>query len=261
MLRDLDPTARRYRAVVVGVTDYDDEDEDFNPRNDPRALHYVLMRLRWRDIPDLAWSYQGWQERWQVFRGGLFRAIPLQQDILAFLANPRRRIAKVRQYHEGAEDWFYDYVETDRSLAGLEINWNTWQVKYPPHADDEQRGTIENLMRLGSPQTGNVAAFRREWLGRIVDRYRGSRTRVIFVRLPRAPIPRPDGLVQKRSSSIRELAARPNVLLAEEHLFDSLERPELFRDAMHLNRAGIARFSPMLAREIRRLLERAGHAL
>jgi hypothetical protein len=101
-----------------------------------------------------------------------------------------------------------------------------------------------------------MAAYRREWFGRIIDRYRGSRTRIIFARLPRGPIPRPASLAQRTSSSIREFASRPNVLLCEEGAFNSLERPEFFKDAWHLNREGIARFSPMLAKEVARLLGR-----
>jgi lysophospholipase L1-like esterase len=109
-------------------------------------------------------------------------------------------------------------------------------------------------MREPAPQTGRLAAFRRAWYGRILDRYRGSPTKIIFVRLPRGPIPRPDGLVHKKSATIREFAALPNVLLCDEHAFDSLEHPELFRDGLHLNRDGIARFSPMLAESIGRML-------
>jgi lysophospholipase L1-like esterase len=41
----------------------------------------------------------------------------------------------------------------------------------------------------------------------------------------------------------------------DEHAFESLERPELFKDGIHLNRAGIARFSPMLAEELARALK------
>jgi len=57
MLRDLDPTARRYRAVVFGVTDFDDEDEYFTPDDDIRALHYVIARLRWSDVLEFALSF------------------------------------------------------------------------------------------------------------------------------------------------------------------------------------------------------------
>jgi lysophospholipase L1-like esterase len=106
----------------------------------------------------------------------------------------------------------------------------------------------------GKPQTGHYAAFRRRWFGKIIDRYRNSPTKIVFFRLPRGPILRPGNLVHKRSSSIRELSQRPNVLLVPEHTFDVLEHPELFKDAMHLNREGIARFSPMLAEEVSKLL-------
>jgi lysophospholipase L1-like esterase len=42
------------------------------------------------------------------------------------------------------------------------------------------------------------------------------------------------------------------VLLLEEHTFDPLERPALFRDGLHMNREGAARFSKLMAE---RLLE------
>jgi lysophospholipase L1-like esterase len=67
-------------------------------------------------------------------------------------------------------------------------------------------------------------------------------------------VPRPAGLVQKKSSSIRELASRPGVVLLDEHTFDSLEHPELFKDAFHLNDDGCARFSAILAREVSKAL-------
>jgi lysophospholipase L1-like esterase len=62
------------------------------------------------------------------------------------------------------------------------------------------------------------------------------------------------------SSSIREFAARPNVMLCDEHAFDALEHPELFGDGMHLNRAGVAIFSPMLAERIAQILGPSGAA-
>ena len=77
---------------------------------------------------------------------------------------------------------------------------------------------------------------------------------MVFIRLPRGPVPRPDNLVQKKSSSIREFAARPGVLLLDEHAFDSLERPELFKDAFHMNNAGASLLSARLAQEVGKLL-------
>src|ERR1035438_3972029 len=39
MIRELDPTRRRYRAIVIGVNDYDDEDTSDQPDDDLRSLH------------------------------------------------------------------------------------------------------------------------------------------------------------------------------------------------------------------------------
>ena len=255
MLRDLDPTARRYRAIVFGVRDYDDEDEYFTPDDDIRALHYAIARLRWSDVPGFALSFHSPKLKWEALRGAALKGIVYQSDLLAFLAKPTERIRLARIEHRKYEQWTYGYVETPRSLEGLRIDWPAWKVTFPPGLDQDQIDTVNrDLMRDPAPQTGRLAAFRRAWYGRILDRYRGSPTKIVFVRLPRAPIPRPDGLVRKKSATIRDFASLPNVLLCDEHAFESLEHPELFRDALHLNRAGIARFSPMLAESIGRML-------
>jgi len=255
LLRDLDPTARRYRAIVFGVNDYDDEDRAFHSDDDIRALHYCIARLRLGDAIDFARSFHSREFQWEAFRGAVLKGIALQSDIQAFLAHPLKRIAYVRLCHRGWPDWTYNYVESSRNMVGLQIDWPTLSATYPPGMTEEQKDTVRNwLLSRPVPQTGRLGRYYLTWLGRIADRYRTSRTKIVFFRLPRGPIPRPDNLVKKRSSSIRELASRPNVILANEHLFDSLEHPEFFKDAMHMNRDGLERFSPMLADEVARIL-------
>ncbi len=256
MLRDLDPTARRYRAIVMGVSNYNDVDEYYNPYDDIRELHYLIARLRLGDAWEFARSFQRRDFQWQAFRGVWLRGIVLQSDILAFLSHPRDRLATVDKNRRGYDSWTYTFEETARDMTGLQVDWSAGKFTLPPGAGQEERDTMGSEILAGAPQTGRLAAFRRQWLGRILDRYRGSRTRIAFIRLPRGPIPRPDELMPKAGSVIRELAKQPDVLLAEEHAFDSLERPELFKDGIHLNRAGIARFSPMLAEEVARLMAR-----
>jgi hypothetical protein len=256
MLRDLDPTASRYRAVVFGVTDFDDEDDYEDHSADSRTLHYAIVRLRLTDAIDFARSFPTWSQRWEALRGCLFKGFVLAQDIQAFLSKPSKRIEEVRINRKGWADWTYNYDEDPRSLAGLQIDWAAWKASFPPAADEIQRITVNAvLLRPVAPQTGRYATFRRLWYGRMLDRYRGSRTKIIFVRLARGPVVRPASLVQKKSASIREFASRPNVFLANEHAFESLERPELFKDALHLNRAGATRFSKMLVEEISGILK------
>ena len=255
MLRDLDPTARRYRAIVFGIDDYDDEDQAFHPDDDIRALHYCVARLRWSDVIDFSRSFQSRAVQWEAFRGSVLKGIALQNDIQAFLSHPLKRIAYVRLCHKDWPGWTYNFEETTRNMVGLQIDWSNLKATYPPGMTDEQKNSTRGwLLHETVPQTGRLAHFLRTWLGRVADRYRDSRTKIIFIRLPRGPIPRPDYLVKKRSSSIRELASRPNVILADEHLFDCLEHPEFFKDAVHLNRDGVEKFSGMLADEVARIL-------
>ncbi len=255
MLRELDPTANRYRALVVGMDDFDDEDRDFQPDDDLRALHYSIAMLRLGDVWQFARSFYSPRYQWEAFRGALLKGITYQTDFQAFLSHPFQRIEYVRLCNRSYQDWAYDYVESSRNMVGLRIDWSTLTATFPRGMDEVQRQTVRNeLLHQPCQQVGRLARFRRLWFGRICDRYRQSRTRLIFIRLPRGPLLRPDYLVKKRSSSIRELAARPNVMLMDEHFFDGLERPELFKDAVHLNREGTARFSEMLADEVARIL-------
>ncbi|HEV2446578.1 MAG TPA: hypothetical protein VGS58_11670 [Candidatus Sulfopaludibacter sp.] len=259
MLRDLDPTSSRYRAIMIGVDDYDDEDGAFEPDTDIRALHFAIVRLRFSDALDFARSFHGFALQFQAFRGAILKGMVLQSDILAFLSHPEKRIADVHLQHSGFEEWTYNYIESDHSLAGLQIDWKTMTATYPPGADWLQRETVKNWSLHGpdpADYRGRLRAFRLTWLGRIIDRYRNSRTKIIFVRLPRGPIPRPAYLDARPTSSIRELTRRPNVLLCDEHAFEPLEHPELFKDGLHLNLEGSTRFSHMLANEVKRLLTR-----
>jgi len=80
-----------------------------------------------------------------------------------------------------------------------------------------------------------------------VQRYRGSPTRLIFVRLPRGPVQRP-GLPPAQGAAIPELAASANVVLADEHALDFLERPEYFSDPYHLDGPGAEQLTRALVR-------------
>ncbi|MEO7651479.1 MAG: hypothetical protein ABIZ80_13520, partial [Bryobacteraceae bacterium] len=193
MLRDLDPDANRYRALVLGVDSYDEEEEGSDQENDPRALHYAIFRLRLSDLFDFPGSHTLPARRWAAYRGALLKGFVLQRDIHELLSQPERRIHSASEWDKHGEEWTYNFQEDERSLAGLQIDWAKREATFPPHADAVQRDTVTNVLLHPDWQpSGKLARFRREWLGRIVDRYRQSPTKVIFVRLARGPIPRPE---------------------------------------------------------------------
>ena len=251
MDRDLDPYARRYAAILLPVDDYDDEDRQQDPSDDIADLHYAITRLRLADVLEFSASFPSWQHKWQAFRGSLFKGAVYKADLHAFLLDPRARFARVRLVRSQAATWARDFLPTARDVSGLAVDWAAWKIKVPPDAPPEvRRSLLEVLMRPVAPQTGSLAAYRRKWFGKIMQRYRGTATQVVFYRMPRTPIPRPDSLVTRRSSSIRQFPSHPNVRLLDEHAFDSLERPEFFQDALHLNREGEIRFSRLIAERL-----------
>ncbi len=255
MLRDLDPTARRYQAVVLGFDDLEDEESAVDERDDPRSLHYVVGRLRFSDAWDYARSHRLPAAQWRAFRGTILKGIVLQSDLHEFLRQPRARIESVNLNWKGWAGWTYDYDDEERSLAGLSIDWQTRQITAPPGMNPGyQKMLRETVLRTPAAPNGWNYAFHKEWVGRIVNYYRDSPTRVVFIRLPRGPLGPPTDLAVNPQSSLRQFAQRRKVLLGDPRRYRELERPDYFKDPLHLNRAGAHAFSKMLVDEVRELI-------
>jgi hypothetical protein len=140
----------------------------------------------------------------------------------------------------------------------MSVDWKAKTAVLPDWLPPDKRNEIAyTLLSDVKPISADYARYRRQWLGAILDRYRGSRTRFVFLRLPRAPVVRPDEPPRDPHSTIRRFAADGRIILMPENTFASLERPELFGDAMHVNEEGGYQFSMMLAEEIGRLLAAA----
>ena len=58
MLRDTDPTARLYRAIVIAVESYDDADKWGDEADNDADLSYVIARLRLSDLWEFSRSYR-----------------------------------------------------------------------------------------------------------------------------------------------------------------------------------------------------------
>ena len=271
MMRDLDPTRRRYRAVVFGMNDYDDEDEFSNPNDDIRALHYVIARLRLEDVAEFAMSFDSPALRWEAFRDGIWKGTVFQADMLAFLSHPKYRLGEVAFDRHGFEEWTYGYLETPRSMEGLSIDWKTMKATMPPTFDENQVDTVKNaLLREPAPQTGRVAAFRRHWLGKIIDLLprlaHQNHLPAAGARASGAP-GQPGAQAQQFDPRIRRRA--PTSCWSPSTPSIRWSVPNCSATRIHLNREGIARFSPMMAVEVGRLLDRGrpkggpvtGHAL
>ena len=253
-LRAVDPSARNYAAIVIPTDDYNEPDSYDYQSERETDLHYLLARLGILDVLEFPWTYRDRKLQWTVARGLLLKGTVYKRDFLEFLDHPVERIKKARYYATDSAGWYYGYGGADKTLAGLQIDWQHKTMQFPAGIPESERKQIQGILfPMLPPDEGRETAYLRYWYGRIVDYYRGSGTKLIFLRVPRAPVSPPDP-PPKPNSAIRQIASEPNVIVLDERLFNQLEHPDLFWDAQHLNKPGMEQFSRILAAEVRRVL-------
>lgn len=257
MLRAVDPDANRYSAIVIAMNDYEDAEieEDYSVR--ATDLYYVIGRLKYADIPYFAGSYRHDPKlEWAAVRGIVLKGLIYKRDFQDFLLHPSERIAMAQLARKDSYFWYYNYVGPNQSMEGVVVDWKNRTVTVPPGFTEAQKVAYQfQFLAPRPPYTGVRSAYMHQWLGKIYERYRGSKTRLIFLDLPRGPFIRPDQPAFNPHSSVRELAAQPGVILLPERLFESIERPDLFIDQLHMNGPGLAEFSRILGKQATHTLD------
>jgi hypothetical protein len=247
-LRAADPTRRRFAAIVFALGDYSDDDwfAEFDRRATDQS--YLAMELGLRDCFSFAESMRDLPLGIHALFGCLFRGIVLRDDVQAFLARPGTRLQHAADWRAHGLAYLAAYAGQSADLNGLSIDWSTRTIHFPDRIPQTVRDNVERfVMRRPVAQTGEVARYRRRWLGGILDDYRDSSTRLIFLQLPRGPVVDP-ATSQPHNTGFIDSAARMScVEVLPPGAFTDLERPELFFDGLHLNRAGRAIFSQRLA--------------
>jgi len=258
LLRDLDPNRTRYSVIVVPMESYDDRDLHGDDLADLiMDAHFLAVRLRLFDVPEFAASFRGLERRLEALRLTLLKGMVYRNDLQAFLAHPRDRIASVKTWRRYGDWDTYLYDGLDLTVAGLSVDWSKGAISFPRSLSTYDRQIIRNdLLEPVPPQRGYLGEYRRRWLGRIVARYQGTSTRVLFVRPPFNAIPRRYAPPVTGRSAVRELASQPGVFLMDEHAFDEFERPELFYDLHHLNAPGRAQFTTKFVRLFAEIMNR-----
>jgi hypothetical protein len=247
----------------MAVESYDDADKWNDEADNDADLSYVIARLRVSDLWEYTRSFHAPEQRWKAARGILLKEWVYKRDFEDLLLHPFGRIRDARLSHRDSLGWLYGYHGPPESIAGYRVDLEAKTLTAPPDADPARvDGLKARLFQPLPPETGTQSRYLKYWLGKIYERYRGSPTRLIFLRLPRGGFVRPDQPRYNPHSSVRDLAAqskvtlpaKPQVILIDEHFFDSLEKPELFHDELHLNGPGMDRFSLMITQEVSRIL-------
>ena len=149
--------------------------------------------------------------------------------------------------------WNDGYPGSAFNLHGLSADLERGEIHFPPGLDADRMDSIRaTALPNIHPDRGASTRYRQLWLGRILDLYRNSPTRVIFLQLPRSPLRIPDRRVPPRF--IQSIASRPRVSILPEDKFQDLEQPDLFADGLHLNKDGREIFTKRLADSVAGIL-------
>ncbi len=253
-LRAVDPHADNYAAILIPEDDYNEPDTGPDPAEQDVDLHYLIARLKMRDLLDFPWTYHSTARQWAAVEAIVLKGTIYKTDFVQFLDHPLARIEKAEYYGRESAGWAYGYGGDERTLAGTQIDWQHKTITFPPGVREaDQKDAHNELFPDLPPDRGLETAYLRYWYGRIVHFYRGSGTKLFFLRVPRAPVSPPDQPV-KPHTAVRDLAGQRDVVVLDEHLLDSIERPENFWDGWHLNRQGMRLFTEILAKEVRQTL-------
>ena len=258
-LRGADPTRRRFASIVIALDGYSDADwwAGFEDRASDQS--YLAMRLGLGDCVNFAMSMHAVSMRHHALFGCLFRGMILRDDVQSFLAHPASRVARAGDNLKNGLVYTRDYTGKPGNLRGLSIDWSTRTAHFPDGVTEADRDNVRKFVLAEPvPNTGALARYRRRWLGAILDLYKDSPTRVVFLQLPRAPLVDPNPRPDTSPRFVDTAALQPRVTVLPADTFADLERPELFADGLHLNRDGRPVFSARVAEKVEAIVSAAG---
>ncbi len=249
VLRDADPTRRRFEAIAFALDFYNDEDQYDNQADHVWDVNFLIARLRLSDIWDFAKTMRTADERRLALVGATLKGTVLQPDVREFLNGIPSRIARTKDARARGL-WFLDhYGGHAEDLEGLSVDWSTRTAQFPPGlSEDRQHSVKEALLPALPPNTGETTRYRMLWLGRIIAMYRNSPTRLVFFESSRGPLPQPER--KGPMNFVNWARTQPNVVFLDQKAFRDFEAPDLYFDGYHYNRKGrevfTARFTRLL---------------
>ncbi len=245
MLREVDPTRRRYWAIVVpyGV--------GFEPNSaDPLRISMAAPLLRYGDCLNFASIFQRWSGRFRAFTACILRGSAFQSDVVDFLAHPIARIRSVRQGPKNLQARDF-YKGRDFDIAGTFYDPKTGQITFPSRLTETQRDTIrDSFVKPSQSETQDFLRMQRDGIQRILNRYSASSTEIVLTPVPRGPFAGLPGASMTFHAAYPTITTQRTVFSLPEQTFDFLEKPEYYFDGYHLNSKGRQRFTETLVTEL-----------
>jgi hypothetical protein len=245
MLREIDPKAQRYWAIVVPYA------IGYEPTTaDPLRISMAAPLLRYGDCFNFASGFQRWSGRFRAFTACILRGSAYQSDVADLLEHPIARIRSVQKEAERMQSRAA-YKGRDYDLVGTSYDPATGQVTFAPKLTEAQRQAVrKSLIQPSQSDTEYSLKLQREWIPRILNRYSNSSTAIVLTPVPRGPFAELPGFSKAYHSILPGGIIQRTTFSLPEQTFDFLEKPEYYFDAFHLNSKGRQRFTETLVSEL-----------
>jgi len=256
MLREVDPTAQRYWAIVVpyGI--------GYEPTSaESLRISMAAPLLRYGDCFTFASAFQQWSGRFRAVTACILRGSAYQSDVADFLEHPIARIKNVQResamVHARAV-----YKGRDYDMVGTSYDATTGQMTFPPRLTEAQREAIrKSLLQPSQSEVQYSLRLQRDWIPRILNRYSKSATTIVLTPVPRGPFAELPAFSVGQRAPFPEVTRQRTVFSLPEQTFDFLEKPDYYFDAFHLNAKGRQRFTERLVNDlVARLAAADSHA-
>jgi hypothetical protein len=244
MVREVDPTAQRYSAIIVpyGI--------GYEPNSaDQLRISMTAPLLQYGDCFHFASGFQRWSGRFRAFIACILRGSAYQDDVVDFLSHPVARMRNIQKADEGHSG--LEYKGRDYDLVGTSYDASTGQVTFAAKLTDAQKLAFrKSLIQPSQSDTEYSLKLQRDWIPRIMNRYSHSPTAIVLAPLPRGPFLQLGGLSRAYESVLPNSVIQRTSFSLPGHTFDFLEKPEYYFDAFHLNAKGRQKFTETLVSEL-----------
>jgi hypothetical protein len=252
MVREVDPAAQRYSAIVVpyGI--------GYEPNSaDALRISMTAPLLRYGDCFHFASGFQRWSGRSRAFVATILRGLAYQDDVVDLLSHPIERARNIEQADKARPT--AEYKGRAYDLIGTSYNASTGQVTFAPKLTETQRLAFrKSLIQPTQSDTEYSLKLQRDWIPRILQRYSHSPTAIVLTPLPRGPFLALGGFSKGYESVLPASVIDSTSFSLPGHTFEFLEKPQYYFDAFHLNAQGRQKFTETLVSELMGRLRETG---
>src|SRR5438094_7969310 len=245
MVRDVDPTRRRYSAIVIPYG------FGYEPNSsDAFRISMTAPLLRYADCLHFASGFQRWSGRFRAFTACILRGSAYQDDVVDLLEHPISRITSL--HGEAARMHSREvYKGRDYDLVGTSYDSMTGHVTFAEKLTEAQRLAFrKSLIQPSQSDVEYSLKLQREWIPKIINRYSKSSTSIVLTPVPRGPFVELSGFSRGYVSVLPSSVIQRTTFSVPERTFDFLEKPEYYFDAFHLNASGRQRFTETLVSQL-----------